>query len=114
MRTDVLHLPQEEKKFIKLIREINYYGLGEYFKKELDVMISPNFAGTKLLNLKMQKQLCEWLSKGKFKKWSLTFRATQDGFQNFRKKVLPGRESVIIIQSSNGNIFGGFFFLLMN
>jgi len=51
--------------------------------------------------------LCEFPSA---KQWKLLYRATRDGFssQNFHTKCDGSANTLTIIKSTNGNIFGGF------
>jgi hypothetical protein len=51
--------------------------------------------------------LCQFLS---VKQWKLIYRASRDGFteQNFHGKCDGSANTLTIIKSTNGNIFGGF------
>ena len=53
------------------------------------------------------KKLCELPS---VKQWKLQYRATRDGFsaRNFHTKCDGSANTLTIIKSTNGNIFGGF------
>ena len=52
-------------------------------------------------------QLCEFSSN---KKWKLQYRATRDGFsaENFHSKCDGFENTLTLIKSEHGNIFGGF------
>jgi len=66
------------------------------------------FSGSKLLKPKFHK----WLHKltGQKKKWKLLYRASQDGFSasSFHTKCNNQGPTISIVESSNGNIFGGY------
>jgi hypothetical protein len=66
------------------------------------------FPKSKLCKGKYQK----WLHKltGEKKKWKLIYRASKDGFNasSFHSKCNNQGPTITIIQSTNGNIFGGF------
>jgi hypothetical protein len=60
---------------------------------------------------KQNKQAINLLCKlSSVKQWKLQYRATRDGFsaQNFHTKCDTAANTLTIIKSTNGNIFGGF------
>jgi hypothetical protein len=108
LRTNTpLVIPEDELEFKFLKEEINFYGLQEYFKKELSEVDLAPMKGS-MLTTKEQGILLKWIGgKGK---WTLCYKASKDGFDanNFRSKCSNKGETVTIIKSTNGYIFGGY------
>jgi len=66
------------------------------------------FSGSKLIKGSWGSTLNKWT---KHKKgWKMIFRATKDGFSasSFRSKCSQKGPTIVVIKSSNGNIFGGY------
>jgi hypothetical protein len=70
----------------------------------------PPFSNCSLLSVDQQSQICEWLeSEGKSKTdWKLAWRGSRDGFDKFHSLCDLIGESVTVIKSSKGYLFGGF------
>eukprot|EP01080_Neovahlkampfia_damariscottae_P002851 gene2851-4694_t len=68
-----------------------------------------SFSGTTILDAKQSLLLQRWLPLSK-KGWKCVYKATKDGFASstFRSKCNGIKNTVVVIQSTNGNIFGGF------
>jgi len=67
------------------------------------------FALSTIIDEKLSQQLLNWLPPSK-KGWDLIYKAKKDGFQasTFHAKCDQKGETVVVIKSSNGNIFGGY------
>lgn len=69
-------------------------------------------SGSKLLNSKNAMILYKWIQKTRFKgkSWKLCYKASKDGFScyTFHAKCDNVGPTIVVIQSTNGNIFGGF------
>jgi len=100
-----LQIPDDGPERKNFIAEIKYYGLKEYFKKDLK---KTGLKGSSVLNKKEMKQLEKWIgSKGK---WKLIYKATKDGFDAnvFRSLCANKGPTITVIKSSTGYIFGGY------
>jgi hypothetical protein len=65
--------------------------------------------GSKIVNASQSMQILKFINDKK-KKWTLAYQATKDGFgtNHFHSKVDSFQESIVIIQSTNKNIFGAY------
>jgi len=63
-----------------------------------------------LIVLDKQKQLMSLCEFTQCQKWNLIYRATQDGFEadNFHSKCDDKPNTLVIVKSENGNVFGGY------
>jgi hypothetical protein len=102
-----LRFPDDEVEYNNLMVEIYYFGLKKYF--ENGITLKGKFVGSKLLTSKYQKIINKWLNNKK-KDWKLIYRGTVDGFSsyNFHSKCDNQGATIIVIESSNGYIFGGY------
>lgn len=111
LRTDnPLKLPEDETEEKLFLEELNYYGLKNYFKKQIgEDEESGSLIKCSLLKPKEQKELLKWIG-GKKGKWKLLYKGTKDGFQasTFRSLCSNKGPTIVVIKSSNGNIFGGY------
>ena len=90
-------------KFERNTEKINDAILGKLNKnKMIDSLIISNHSEQKQL-----LSLCEFSSN---QKWNLIYRASQDGFEafSFHTKCDNKLNTLIIIKSTNGNVFGGY------
>src|SRR5690606_19285236 len=63
-----------------------------------------------LINSQQVDQLMKVCEFETDRKWELLYRGTRDGFsdQDFHAKCDGKKETLIIVKSTNGNIFGGY------
>jgi len=85
----------------------------ELFKTNTDIQFksrSTLFGKTTLLNSRLGLILLQWVPKTDKKKWILCYSGLKNGFIStaFHKAADNKGPSLVIIQSSNGNIFGGY------
>jgi hypothetical protein len=101
LRSEQLILPDSESQRKQLQLDIEYYGLTKYIS-------SLNFVGTTLLTSAHIDQLHTWY--GSKKTWKLLYKATVDGFgsDQFHQKCNNKGETITVVQSLNGNLFGGY------
>ncbi len=67
------------------------------------------FIGTTLINTQSSVQLLKWIgNKGKGRSWEIIYKASKDGFDNatFHTKCDYKGETITVIQSKSGHIFG--------
>jgi len=104
-----LPVPEQEEDLEELKREIQFYGLENYFKTEFR---DPQFLGGTLLSKpEYVNQLNRWLkATSKDKNWKLVYKASKDGWDafSFHSKVDNKGESVTVIEDTKGNLFGGY------
>eukprot|EP01080_Neovahlkampfia_damariscottae_P002757 gene2757-4165_t len=105
-----LQIPEDELEYQILKEEINFYGLQEYFKKEFEEVELAPMKGCKILSPKEQNILMKWIGSNKKEKWKLCYQATKDGFSasNFRSTCSGKGETITIIKTNLGYIFGGY------
>jgi hypothetical protein len=94
------------------IDAVEYHAKPEKFKSNSSDQFKPRslkFHESKLVDAKYGMILDKWM-KPSPKKWKLIYRGTKDSFssQSFHKNCDGIGETVTIVQSSNGNIFGGY------
>jgi len=108
LRTDTkLQMPEEGVDREILLKEIKFYAMEEYFKEELK---EQTFHGTKLLKPEEITKLNGWIKSTTNLDWKLCYRGTSDGFQSsdFHKCCDNKGETVVLIQDTNGYLFGGY------
>lgn len=100
---------KDEYPYVIRIRGRNESGWGKY-SKLMKFQTEKCVIDSKLLNDKMKIQLMKWTPSGKKRKWKRIFRASKDGFASyqFHTKCDGKGPTVCVIQSSIGNIFGGY------
>jgi len=92
-------------KFVKNNQKINKSILGEskIFNNSLtySTILSEKYQTKQLMSL------CEFPVR---QKWDLIYRASQDGFEavNFHSKCENKPNTLVIVKSTNGNVFGGY------
>jgi len=101
---DPLELPSDPEARNKLISEVKFFGMEEYFKNDLEV---GKFIGGTLLSAADKKQIHQWVGNPNHN-WKLIFKATRDGFSNFRNKCTLQGETITVIQTTGGYLFGGY------
>lgn len=96
--------PKNEQHLQELILEAEYFGL-EDLKKYLK---PDSFANSKILCEEYISKLHEWI--GARKNWQLCYQGTRDGFSasDFHAKCNNKGETVTVIKSTGGWIFGGY------
>jgi len=89
-------------KFNRKTQKISESILGELMIAKLNSSILPEFEKIKDLMI-----LCEFPVD---QKWNLIYRASQDGFEasNFHSKCDNKQNTLVVIKSENGNVFGGY------
>src|SRR5690606_5344295 len=67
------------------------------------------FTGTTLLNSIQCNLLIKWLGTPR-RSWKLAYKATKDGWSSYDfHRLMDGKgENIVVIQSTNGYIFGGY------
>jgi len=85
----------------------------EKFKDEKDEKFKPRavvFVGSTLISPKDSLQIDKWVKSKSKKPWKLLYKATKDGFgaAQFHKLCDGKGETVSVIKSTNGYIFGGY------
>jgi hypothetical protein len=106
LRSGTLLFPEEFEEACELFKEIEWYGLRDCL---CDTLFGQKFPGTKLITSNQRiYQMNMWV-KNTDKPWSLLYQASQDGFDSktFHAKCTLKACCLVIIQSSNGYIFGG-------
>jgi hypothetical protein len=106
LRTDtVLKFPEAEEERTAWIKEIRYYEMSDYFGRFVH---QPDFPKSTLLSTSHVAQLNEWI--GGEAPWTLAYVGTRDGFESikFHEKCDGRGESVVVIKSTTGSIFGGY------
>eukprot|EP01080_Neovahlkampfia_damariscottae_P003599 gene3599-6334_t len=65
--------------------------------------------GSKIVNAQQSMQVLKFIN-DKSKKWKLCYQATKDGFgtNHFHSKCDKFKESIVIIKSTNNNVFGAY------
>jgi hypothetical protein len=71
---------------------------------------SQSFIGSSLISTQASIQLIKWINEKKKKNWQLIFKASRDGFDvgSFHRICDYIGETVVVIQSKSGHIFGGY------
>jgi len=92
-----------EMKFEKNENKLGKLALGLLAKHSFNVQSA----------ILLSRQMAELMSLCKFwlnQKWKLIYRATRDGFgsNDFHSKCDSYQNSLVIIKSTNGNVFGGY------
>ena len=106
-----LSLPEDEFILKKILREAKYFMLDALSKKVEDYLLLLSITFDSLILNKIQEKdlikLCGFRDQQKLK---ILYRATKDGFSaaNFHTKCDGQSNTLSIIKSTNGNIFGGF------
>jgi len=93
---------------------VEYHAYPEHFTKIIKNNIQftkrfKTFTGSSLIDERSANTLLSFLPPSK-KGWECIYKGTKDGFntQTFHSKCDNKGETVVIIQSDNGNIFGGY------
>jgi len=94
------------------LEAIEYKALPHLFKDVKDIRFKDRFElfhGTTVLNLSQSLALNEFVGV-KQKEWKLLYKATRDNFtgQSFHQKCDGKGNTVVVVKSANGNIFGGY------
>eukprot|EP01080_Neovahlkampfia_damariscottae_P009231 gene9231-1317_t len=102
-----LDIPEDDLEREILLREVEFYGMNEYFAEELK---EPTFRNSTLLSNKHMTQLSKMIESKSSKDWVRCYCGSKDGFSssNFHQKVNNQGENVVVIKSSNGYIFGAY------
>jgi hypothetical protein len=91
---DEIVLPEDPVILKELKKEFKYYQIP--------------FPVVSLVNEDSWEKIAEWTGyKGE---WELFYKATRDGFRNedYKSKVKDFKDTLSIVQSSNGNVFGSY------
>ncbi|ETO28055.1 hypothetical protein RFI_09075 [Reticulomyxa filosa] len=97
--------------YLLRLRAQNTSGWGLYSYPATEVNTKECEIESKILKEKEKAMLLKWMAKeGRRKRWKLLFRASKDGFDSnsFHRKCDNKGATVVIIQSSMGNVFGGY------
>lgn len=94
------------------IQTMEYFATPKAFEDSNDPQFrdrSKPFSGSKLLTSSYCSLLRKWLDNKK-RVWKLAYRASKDGWaaSDFHRCMDNKGESIVVIQSENGNIFGGY------
>jgi hypothetical protein len=72
-----LEFPEDDLEREILLREIDFYGMKEFFTEELK---EPEFKGSTVLNTSYMNQINKWIESKNKKGWEICYKATKDGF----------------------------------
>jgi hypothetical protein len=102
-----LEFPEDELEREILLREIEFYGMKEFFGEELK---EPEFKGSTILNTTYMNQINKWIESKSKKGWEICYKASKDGFAStdFHRCADNKGENVLVIKDSNGYIFGAY------
>jgi hypothetical protein len=117
LRTDnPLEIPEDENEKKLYEAEVAYFGLKEYFRKDLKGNKRGFLKDCKTLSGTEQKTLKKWIGVKGEKPWKCLYKATRDGFDGitFRTNCSNKGPSVTVITAANGYIFGGYSSLSWN
>lgn len=80
-----MDIPEDELEKEILLREVEFYGMKEYFAEELK---EPTFRKSTILSEKHISQLNQWIETKSTKDWVLIYSGSKDGFAstNFHSK----------------------------
>lgn len=100
---------KDEYPYIIRIRGRNESGWGKYCKL-IKFQTNKLIIDSKILNDKQKLQLMKWVPSGKKRRWRKIFQGSKHGFAayQFHQKCDQKGPTVVVIQSSIGNIFGGY------
>ncbi len=118
---EVANLIKKAGLDIQKIKDIIFDGRSFIFEKNKDKINKSILGISKMINNRIMDSvilrgktselmfLCEFQNT---QKWNLIYRASQDGFEaaNFHSKCDNKPNTLVIIKSENGNIFGGYTF----